>query len=123
MNNEDKITLIKEHQSDTIAGLNALLDRLYELKEYTNEHGEIKTGLEAEDQWKNYVLSMAKDTTKYEKLRRKVLNNDFNFTTAEINDIALVYFYLATSWTQQIELITKAKVAAEDLFKKLTKPN
>lgn len=122
MSNEHKIELIKEHQSDSIAGINALLDRLYELKEYTNEHGEIKTELEADDQWKNYILGMVKDITKYEKLRQKLINGDFNFTTVEINDIALIYFYLQTSWTKQIEMLEKAKDEASNLFKELTKP-
>ena len=122
MSNEHKIELIKEHQSDSIAGINALLDRLYELKEYTNEHSEIKTELEADDQWKNYILGMVKDITKYEKLRQKLINGDFNFTTVEINDIALIYFYLQTSWTKQIEMLEKAKDEAGNLFKELTKP-
>lgn len=122
MSNEHKIELIKEHQSDSIAGINALLDRLYELKEYTNEHSEIKTELEADDQWKNYILGMVKDITKYEKLRQKLINGDFNFTTVEINDVALIYFYLQTSWTKQIEMLEKAKDEAGNLFKELTKP-
>ena len=86
----NKIDLIKEHKEDSLAGLNALLDRLYSLKEFENEHEEIKEELKSkgDDAWRNYVLNMTKDIVKYEKLRRKIINDDFNFTTVEINDLA-----------------------------------
>lgn len=116
----NKIELIKEHKEDTLAGLNALLDKLYSLKEYTNEHGEIKEGLEADDKWKDYVLNTTKDISKYEKLRHKIQNNDFNFTITEINDIALVFFYLKCTWEKQIELLQKAITESDKVFKELT---
>ena len=86
----NKIDLIKEHKEDSLAGLNALLDKLYSLKEFENEHEEIKEELKSkgDDTWRNYVLSMTKDIVKYEKLRQKIINDDFNFTTVEINDLA-----------------------------------
>ena len=119
----NKIDLIKEHKEDSLAGINALLDRLYSLKQFENEHGEIKEELmsQGDDVWKNYVLSMTKDIVKYEKLRQKIINGDFNFTTVEINDLAQVYFYLSCSWKKQIEMLEKAVIESDNMVKELTK--
>ena len=121
----NKSDLIREHKEDTLAGLNALLDRLYSLKEFENEHGEIKEELQSQgdETWKNYVLNMTSDIVKYEKLRRKIMNNDFNFTTEEIFDLAQVYFYLNCSWKKQIEMLEKAVVESDKIFKELTNLN
>lgn len=118
----NKIDLIKEHKEDSLAGLNALLDRLYSLKEFENEHEEIKEELKSkgDDTWRNYVLNMTKDIVKYEKLRRKIINDDFNFTTVEINDLAQVYFYLSCSWKKQIEMLEKAIIESDNMVKELT---
>lgn len=119
----NKIDLIKEHKEDSLAGLNALLDRLYSLKEFENEHEEIKEELKSkgDDTWRNYVLNMTKDIVKYEKLRRKIINDDFNFTTVEINDLAQVYFYLSCLWKKQIEMLEKAIIESDNMVKELTK--
>ena len=64
-----------------------LVDQTYGDKD---EHEEIKEELKSkgDDTWRNYVLNMTKDIVKYEKLRQKIINDDFNFTTVEINDLA-----------------------------------
>ena len=68
----------------------------------------------------NIVVQLLRDAEKYEEVRQKLLDDDFNLSLAEVNYIGLSYFYLIANWENMIKRLRKAITEAEDGYKKLT---
>lgn len=117
---KEKINLIKEHIEDSVAALNAYLDKMYAFTDkYFNEEGKLLENLEKDEKLESFLIRTRKDITKYEKVRKKLINKNFDLTLKEINLIALSFLYCKESWKRQIESLQIAVEQGEKLIKKL----
>lgn len=114
---EEKISYIKENKKVAIAAINSVLDRIYGIKENFFDGDELKEGLERDEKAETELKKLFKDAEKYEKVRRKLLDDDFNLSLLEVNYVALSYFYLSTYWKKMIERLNKAINEADTALK------
>ena len=97
---QEKQSLIKEQKEVVQGVLNIYLDSLS--KEVVN-----------------FVESLRKDAECTEKVRLKVLENDFNLSLFEINVIAICFKYVHLQWSKDIERIQAASKEADDIISSL----
>lgn len=106
---EEKIQVVKEYKTSTLSALNSYLDRIYDLTDkYFNEDGTLKEGLTRDEKLEKFLLELKEDTKKYEAVRRKIIDEDYNLSLKEINLIALSFVYVQTSWEKQVENLNTA---------------
>ena len=106
---EEKIQIIKEYKTSALAALNSYLDRIYDLTDkYFNEDGTLKEGLTRDEKLETFLLELKADTKKYEDVRKKIIDEDFNLSLKEINLIALSFVYVQTSWEKMINNLNAA---------------
>lgn len=106
---EEKIQVIKEYKTSALAALNSYLDRIYDLTDkYFNEDGTLKEGLTRDEKLETFLLELKADAKKYEDVRKKIIDEDFNLSLKEINLIALSFIYVQTSWEKMINNLNKA---------------
>lgn len=117
---EKKLSLIKENRDAAIAAINSYLDRVYDLTDkYFNEDLSLKEGLTPDEKVEKFIRELRSDCVKYESVRQKLINSDFNLSLYEINLIGLSFMYVSQTWKQQIEMLTKAKSEAENIVQSL----
>lgn len=117
---EKKLSLIKENKDAAIAAINSYLDRVYDLTDkYFNEDLSLKEGLTPDEKVEKFIRELRSDCVKYESVRQKLINSDFNLSLYEINLIGLSFMYVAQTWKKQIEMLTKAKSEAENIVQSL----
>lgn len=120
---ENKLSLIKEHKSDAIAALNAYLDKIYYLTDtFLDENGNLLEGLTYDEKPVNFVKSLTKDTQEYEKVRKKLIEDNFDLTLYEINLVGLSFYYLNQSWQKQIKQLLAAVEESNKIVEVLLKP-
>lgn len=117
MSLEEKIQYIQNNKKVAISALNTVLDRIYDIKDKFFENGELKEGLERDEKAEIELKKLFKDADKYEKVRRKLLDDDFNLSLIEVNYIGLSYFFLSTSWKNMIRRLEKAIDEVDDGIK------
>lgn len=106
---EEKIQVVKEYKTSTLAALNSYLDRIYDLTDkYFNEDGTLKEGLTRDEKLETFLLELKADAKKYEDVRKKIIDEDFNLSLKEINLIALSFVYVQTSWEKMINNLSVA---------------
>lgn len=106
---EEKIQVIKEYKTSALAALNSYLDRIYDLTDkYFNEDGTLKEGLTRDEKLETFLLELKADANKYEDVRKKIIDEDFNLSLKEINLIALSFVYVQTSWEKMINNLNTA---------------
>lgn len=106
---EEKIQVVKEYKTSALAALNSYLDRIYDLTDkYFNEDGTLKEGLTRDEKLETFLLELKADTKKYEDVRKKIIDEDFNLSLKEINLIALSFVYVQTSWEKMINNLNAA---------------
>jgi hypothetical protein len=106
---EEKIQVIKEYKTSALAALNSYLDRIYDLTDkYFNEDGTLKEGLTRDEKLETFLLELKADANKYEDVRKKIIDEDFNLSLKEINLIALSFVYVQTSWEKMINNLNAA---------------
>lgn len=106
---EEKIQIIKEYKTSALAALNSYLDRIYDLTDkYFNEDGTLKEGLTRDEKLETFLLELKADAKKYEDVRKKIIDEDFNLSLKEINLIALSFVYVQTSWEKMINNLNAA---------------
>jgi hypothetical protein len=115
----EKISLIKDNRDAAIAALNAYLDKIYSLIEDYFENGKLKEGLTPDAKLEKFILELRDDTIKFESVRRKLIDNDFNLSTVEINYIALSFVYITECWQSQIKNLTIAVQQSQEITKTL----
>lgn len=121
MNLQEKIEYVKKNKPTAVAALNKVLDRIYDIKDkFFDDEENLKEGLERDEKAEKELHSLFRDAEKYEEVRQKLLDDDFNLSLAEINYIGLSYFYLIANWENMIKRLRKAITEAEDGYKKLT---
>ena len=120
MEMEKKLSLIKENKDAAVAAINSYLDRVYDLTDkYFNEDLSLKEGLTPDEKVEKFIRELRSDCVKYESVRQKLINSDFNLSLYEINLIGLSFIYVAQTWKKQIEMLTKAKSEAENIVQSL----
>ena len=115
----EKINLIRDNREAAIAALNVYLDKIYKLTDYYFEDGKLKEGLSSDAKLEKFILELRDDATKFESVRRKLIDNDFNLSLEEVNYIALGFVYMAESWRSQIKKLTLAVEQAQAITKVL----
>lgn len=115
-----KIELIKEYKPSILAAINSYLDNVYNLTDKHFKDGKLKGRLDEDEKLEAFILSIRNDTEKYEALRRKILDEDFDLSLKEINLVAIALMFISNCWKTQIEELTKAKGEIDKLFKQLT---
>lgn len=117
---EKKLSLIKENKDAAIAAINSYLDRVYDLTDkYFNEDLSLKEGLTPDEKVEKFIRELRSDCVKYESVRQKLINSDFNLSLYEINLVGLSFMYVVQTWKKQIEMLTKAKSEAENIVQSL----
>lgn len=115
----EKINLIRDNRDAAIAALNIYLDKIYKLTDDYFEDGKLKEGLTHDAKLEEFILELREDTNKFESVRRKLIDNDFNLSLEEVNYIALGFVYMAESWRSQIKNLTLAAEQAQAIIKVL----
>lgn len=115
----EKINLIRDNRDAAIAALNVYLDKIYKLTDDYFEDGKLKEGLSSDAKLEKFILELRDDATKFESVRRKLIDNDFNLSLEEVNYIALGFVYMAESWRSQIKKLTLAAEQAQAITKVL----
>ena len=115
----EKINLIRDNRDVAIAALNVYLDKIYKLTDDYFEDGKLKEGLTHDAKLEKFILELRDDTNKFESVRRKLIDNDFNLSLEEVNYIALGFVYMAESWRSQIKNLTLAVEQAQAITKVL----
>ena len=112
----NKIYLIRDNKDAAIAALNSYLDRIYSLTDAYFEDGKLKEGLTPDEKIEKFVLELREDASKYEKVRRKLIDNDFNLSLVEINYIALAFVYIVQRWKNEQKMILNAINQTQDII-------
>ena len=106
---EEKIQLIKENKDAAIAALNSYLDKIYTLTDqYFTEDNQLKEGLTKDEKLEKFLMELRNDASKYESVRRKLLNENYDLSLKEINYVALAFTYVSATWQTMIKNLTKA---------------
>ena len=106
---EEKIQLIKENKDAAIAALNSYLDKIYNLTDqYFTEDNQLKEGLTKDEKLEKFLIELKNDASKYESVRRKLIDENYNLSLKEINYVALAFTYVSATWQTMIKNLTKA---------------
>ena len=117
---DEKNQLIKDNKDAAIAALNSVLDNIYELNEkFFDENGQLIPDLTYDEKAKDFIIEIRKDAPKYEKLRRKMIDDDFNLSLAETARIGLAFMYMHLTIEKQINLLTQVDQKSKDIMSKL----
>lgn len=117
---EEKIQLIKENKNAAIAALNSYLDKIYGLTDqYFTSDGKLKEGLTKDEKLEKFLLELKEDASKYEFVRRKIIDEDYNLSLIDINHIALAFTYVSATWQTMIKNLTKAIEETKPIISKL----
>lgn len=120
MTKNDKTALIKEYSGAAIAALNSILDSIYELNEkFFDEAGQLIDGLTPDEKLEGFIKELKEDSTKYESLRRKLLDGDFNLSLAETARVGLSFMFMSKVLEKQIGEMQEAKNKADEMFANL----
>lgn len=117
---EEKIQLIKENKDAAVAALNSYLDRIYNLtNQYFNEDNQLKEGLTKDEKLEKFLMELRNDASKYESVRRKLLDENYDLSLKEINYVALAFTYVSATWQTMIKNLTKAIEETKPIVSKL----
>ena len=106
---EEKIQLIKENKDAAVAALNSYLDKIYDLTDkYFTEDNQLKEGLTKDEKLEKFLMELKNDVSKYESVRRKLLDENYDLSLKEINYVALAFAYVSATWQTMIKNLTKA---------------
>jgi len=113
----EKINLIRDNRDAAIAALKVYLDKIYNLTDSYFDNGALKKELTPDEKLQNFLLELRDDAQKFEAVRKKIIDNDFNLSLKEINYVALAFIYLSESWQNQIKNLTTAREQAQQIIK------
>ena len=106
---EEKIQLIKENKDAAVAALNSYLDKIYNLTDrYFTEDNQLKEGLTKDEKLEKFLMELKNDASKYESVRRKLIDENYDLSLKEINYVALAFTYVSATWQTMIKNLTKA---------------
>ena len=105
---EEKIQLIKENKDAAVAALNSYLDKIYDLTDkYFTEDNQLKEGLTKDEKLEKFLIELKNDASKYESVRRKLIDENYDLSLKEINYVALAFTYVSATWQTMIKNLTK----------------
>lgn len=111
-----KIELIKKYKETAIAALNSYLDSMYNLTDkYFDKEGKMLPLPERNEKVKNFIQEVRADTQKYENVRRKLIDENFDLSLYEINLIALSFNFTIETMKKQAENLTRTIEVLSDL--------
>ena len=117
---EEKIQIIKDNRDAAIAALNSYLDKIYGLTDqYFTSDGILKEGLTKDEKLEKFLLELKEDASKYESVRRKIIDEDYNLSLIDINHVALAFRYVSATWQTMIKNLTKAIEETKPIVSKL----
>lgn len=117
---EEKIQVIKENRDAAIAALNSYLDKIYNLtNQYFTEDNQLKGGLTKDEKLEKFLMELRNDASKYESVRRKLLDENYDLSLKEINYVALAFTYVSATWQTMIKNLTKAIEETKPIVSKL----
>lgn len=117
---EEKIQLIKENKDAAVAALNSYLDKIYNLTDqYFTEDNQLKEGLTKDEKLEKFLIELKNDASKYESVRRKLLDENYDLSLKEINYVALAFTYVSATWQTMIKNLTKAIEETKPIVSKL----
>lgn len=117
---EEKIQLIKENKDAAVAALNSYLDKIYDLTDkYFTEDNQLKEGLTKDEKLEKFLMELKNDASKYESVRRKLLDENYDLSLKEINYVALAFTYVSATWQTMIKNLTKAIEETKPIVSKL----
>ena len=117
---EEKIQLIKENKDAAVAALNSYLDKIYNLTDqYFTEDNQLKEGLTKDEKLEKFLIELRDDASKYESVRRKLLDENYDLSLKEINYVALAFTYVSATWQTMIKNLTKAIEETKPIVSKL----
>ena len=117
---EEKIHLIKENKDAAVAALNSYLDKIYNLTDqYFNEDNQLKEGLTKDEKLEKFLIELKNDASKYESVRRKLIDENYDLSLKEINYVALAFTYVSATWQTMIKNLTKAIEETKPIVSKL----
>ena len=106
---EEKIQLIKENKDAAVAALNSYLDKIYTLTDqYFTKDNKLKEGLTKDEKLEKFLIELRNDASKYESVRRKLIDENYDLSLKEINYVALAFTYVSATWQTMIKNLTKA---------------
>ena len=106
---EEKIQLIKKNKDAAVAALNSYLDKIYTLTDqYFTEDNQLKEGLTKDEKLEKFLIELKNDASKYESVRRKLIDENYDLSLKEINYVALAFTYVSATWQTMIKNLTKA---------------
>lgn len=117
---EEKREIIVKNKDPALAALEAVSDRIYDLTDpLLNNAGELMTSKISNHDVQQFVKDLRNDSSKYEKVRQKLLSGDFNLSLTEINYVALAFHYCAENMRGEIISLNKAIELSESIVKDL----
>lgn len=117
---EEKREIVVKNKDPALAALEAVSDRIYDLTDpLLNDKGNIMTAKIGNYDAQQFVKTLRDDSSKYESIRGKLLSGDFNLSLAEINYVALAFYFCAENLRDQIKSMNKAIELSEVLVKDL----
>ena len=117
---EEKIQLIKENKDAAVAALNSYLDKIYNLTDqYFTEDNQLKEGLTKDEKLEKFLIELKNDASKYESVRRKLIDENYDLSLKEINYVALAFTYVSATWQTMIKNLTKAIEETQLIVSKL----
>ena len=85
------------------------LDKIYNLTgQYFTEDNQLKEGLTKDEKLEKFLIELKNDASKYESVRRKLLDENYDLSLKEINYVALAFTYVSATWQTMIKNLTKA---------------
>lgn len=121
---EQKREIIIKNKDPALAALEAVADRIYNLTDPLLDNEErIVTEKIGNYDAQEFVKTLRNDSSKYEKIRQKLLSGDFNLSLTEINYVALAFHYSITRMRGLIVSFNKAIDLSEQLVKDLMSPD
>ena len=117
-----KIELIKQYKDTAIAALNSYLDSMYNLTDkYFDKEGKMLPLPERNEKVENFTQEVRADTQKYESVRRKLIDENFDLSLYEINLVALSFNFTIETMKKQVENLTRTTEVLSDIVAALMK--
>ena len=111
-----KLELIKKYKETAIAALNSCLDSMYNLTDkYFDKEGKMLSLPERNEKVENFIQEVRADTQKYESVRRKLIDENFDLSLYEINLVALSFNFTIETMKKQVENLTRTTEVLSDL--------
>ena len=115
----EAIELIKEYRDASIKALDFYLDYIYSLTDNFFDGEELKKEFSHDEKLEELIKGCAKNASIYEKVRTKLLKNDFYLSALEINYIGLAFFFWEKVSERRIETMKKSCEIAKRIEQKL----